>query len=116
MKRDNDLIRQILLDTERQKDWLIFVLKDLAPSDDDRKSGYHVHLLTDAGLMTQISDSGFRMTNQGHDYLDAIRSDTIWNKTKTGAAKLSGTTLGMMKDIAIAYLKQEAAVKLGIEL
>ena len=49
--------------------------------------------------MTQISNSGFRMTNQGHDYLDAIRSDTIWAKTKTGAAELGGTTLGMMMQL-----------------
>ena len=66
--------------------------------------------------MTRVSDSGYRMTNAGHDYLDAIRSDTIWKKTKDGAAELGGVTLGMMRDIAIGYLKQEAATKLGISL
>ena len=54
------------------------------------------------------------MTNQGHDYLEAIRSDTVWNKTKQGAAEVGGMTLGMMKDLAIAYFKQEVAGKLGI--
>ena len=64
--------------------------------------------------MTKVSDSGYRMTNQGHDYLEAIRSDTVWNKTKQGAAEVGGMTLGMMKDLAIAYFKQEVAGKLGI--
>lgn len=89
--------------------------ENYSSTDEEREYAYHVNLICDAGFMTQISNSGFRMTNQGHDYLDAIRSDTIWAKTKTGAAELGGTTLGMMKDIAVAYLKQEAAEKLGIE-
>lgn len=56
------------------------------------------------------------MTNQGHDYLAAIRSDTMWNKTKEGAAAIGGVTIGMMKDIAIGYVKQEAKEKLGLDL
>lgn len=56
------------------------------------------------------------MTNQGHDYLAAVRSDTIWNKTKGAANQLGGATLGVMKDIAVAYVKQEAKEKLGLSL
>ena len=114
MKRDDELLRRILIDTEAQNDWLIFVSRAMNQSQQDREFGYHVELLSDAGLMTKVPDSGYRMTNQGHDYLEAIRSDTVWNKTKQGAAQVGGMTLGMMKDLAIAYFKQEVAGKLGI--
>lgn len=58
----------------------------------------------------------YRITNQGYDYLAAIKNETIWGKTKSGSAKVGGVTLDMMKDIAIAYVKQEVSTKLGIEL
>jgi len=56
------------------------------------------------------------MTNHGHDYLAVIRSDSAWGQTKKGAAKIGGVSLTIMKDIALAYVKQEASKKLGIEL
>ena len=40
----------------------------------------------------------------------------IWNKTKDGAAEIGGATLVMMKDMAVAYLRKEAAERLGIPL
>lgn len=116
MKRDNDALRQILLDTEKRQNWRVLVHKTLDMSAEDDKFGYHVELLCDAGLMTRTSKDVFRMTNQGHDYLEAVRNDTVWNKTKDGAAKVGGMTLGMFKDLAVAYLKQEVAEKLGVTL
>jgi hypothetical protein len=56
------------------------------------------------------------MTNCGHDYLDAIRSDTVWAKTRSGAASVGGVTLGIMRDMAVAYLKREVSEKLGLSL
>lgn len=116
MKRNDDLLRDILIKVEAQRDWLIHVPQTISQTLEEREFVYHVNLLCDAGFMTQVSKSGYRMTNHGHDYLDAIRSDTVWNKTKVGAARVGGMTIGMMKDLAVAYLKQEAAEKLGIQL
>ncbi len=104
------------MEIESQKDWLVLVSRAIGASSEQRTREYHIKLLCDAGFMTQVSDSGYRMTNQGHDYLDAVRSDTVWNKTKEGAAKVGGMSLGMMKDLALAYVKQEAKEKLGIDL
>jgi hypothetical protein len=66
--------------------------------------------------MTFSGGHSYRLTNQGHDYIGAIKNETIWKKTKEGALQVGGVTLGMMKDIAIAYLKQEAAERLGLSL
>ena len=118
MKRDDDYLRELLFEFEKQPDWLISVIDTVAISNDEegQKKAGHVRLLCDAGFLTAVGKGTFRLTNSGHDYLEAIRSDTVWNKTKSGAAKVGGMTLGMMKDLALAYLKQEAAEKLGIDL
>jgi hypothetical protein len=116
VKREDDELRKILINLEASEDWRIPYMQVLSPSKEEDKFGYHLQLLCDAGFMTPISKTMFRMTSQGHDYLDAIRSDTNWNRTKEGAAAVGGMTLSMMKDLAVAYLKQEVAEKLGVSL
>ena len=120
MKRDDDLLRQILLSSEEKEDFVIKATKSLNPPAGERARLYHLELLCDAGLMAKLSENSgnsyYRMTNTGHDYLAAIRSNTVWQKTKDGAAQVGGMTLGMMRDLAIAYAKQEIREKLGIDL
>ena len=88
----------------------------LGSSKEDQRERYHVMLLMDVGFATEVGRGTFRLTSLGHDYISAVRSDTVWEKTKDGANKIGGATLGIMKDLAVAYLKQEAASKLGINL
>jgi hypothetical protein len=116
VKRDDDYLRELLLKYEADDDYLFIIGGATGPDDEEFKEEYHVALACDAGLMVQTGRAAYRLTSQGHDYLDAIRSDTVWRKTKAGAAQVGGMTLGLMKDLAIAYVKQEAAEKLGIEL
>ncbi|EAQ14318.1 DUF2513 domain-containing protein [Maritimibacter alkaliphilus] len=116
MKRDDELIRSLLFEFEAAEDWLLVEPSFLGASRADRTRIGHINLLCDAGFMTQVGNGTFRLTNSGYDYLEAVRSDTVWNKTKEGASKLGGATLGMMFDLAKAYIKQEAAEKLGINL
>ena len=117
MKRDDDLIRELLFKYEESEDWLqLMPGQTLDSSSSARRERYHVLLLSDEGLITGVGNGTFRLTSKGHDYVSAIRSATVWNKTKEAAAQIGGATLGMMKDLAVAYLKQEAANKLGISL
>lgn len=116
MKRDDDLLRRMLFDFEGEADFLILDRNLLSMPEEDRRWQYHLYLLHDQGFVTKISNSGYRMTSQGHDFLEAIRNDNVWEKTKSGAKQVGGATLGMMRDLAVAYLKQEAAAKLGISL
>ncbi|WP_120632325.1 DUF2513 domain-containing protein [Ruegeria sp. EL01] len=112
MKRDADVIRKLLFEMEESSEWQFTHDYD----EDEKNEYYHLELMKDVGLITNVGKYGFRLTSMGHDYIDAIRNDTIWDKTKSGASKVGGMTLGMMKDLALAYVKQEAADKLGIEL
>ncbi len=47
------------------------------------------------------------MTWEGHDFLDAIRNDTIWNRVKaTVTEKGGGASVEVMKEIAIQIGKR----------
>lgn len=116
MTRDNEYIRDLLFEIETQEIPYVLITKELAPSNENLKRNYHIELLCDAGLMTFSGGHRYRLTNQGHDYIEAIKNDTVWKKTKDGITEIGGATLGMVKDIAIAYLKQEAVERLGIKL
>jgi Hypothetical protein (DUF2513) len=68
------------------------------------------------GILCQVGNSVLRITDQGHDYLAAIRGDGVWQKTKAAALTAGGVGLGVMKDIAVAYVRQELSTRLGISL
>ena len=45
-----------------------------------------------------------------------MSDDGVWQKTKTAASTAGGVGLGVMKDIAIAYVKQELSARLELPL
>jgi hypothetical protein len=86
MRRDMDLIREILLFTETGQE----------TSDNRNLSrqevAYHFWLLKDAGYVDALIQRdeknvpiGFHinsLTWEGHEFLDAMRDDTLWKKAK----------------------------------
>lgn len=67
--------------------------------------------------MVQIDQHAFRLTSQGHDYLDAIRDQGIWAKTKDVVAKTGGSaTLEIVKALATGLLKKQISERTGIDL
>jgi len=109
-KRNLEVIRSLLLRAESV---------ELDPGDDfntgyvdfmdqvTHEEGYHLGLMRDAGLI-EGRDAAlglFRITNAGHDYLDVIRSDNIWSKTKEKLAEVGGTaSLEVVKALAIRVI------------
>lgn len=92
MTRDMDLVRKILLTIEER--YVDVALYDLEIEGSDMKTvAYHCYLLHQAGLIKaykgQYADDELysfgvgALTWEGHDFLDKIRSDTVWNKTKS---------------------------------
>ena len=116
MKRDDDYLRELLSDLEGEKGWRVELILPMAPKDTDEKRAYHVMLLCDAGYMTNVIDHTYRMTSSGHDYLDAIRDDTIWANIKVVTASVGGVTLGLLKDLGVSYLKQKILIETGMQL
>lgn len=118
MQRDNDLIRDLLMEIEGEEGAIYFLPLTSTTSDGDRKKYYHLKLLVDAGMLEENGRHGgsFRMTNAGHDFVEAVRSESRWNFVKEGVAKAGGATLELMADIALAYLRAELSKRLGVEL
>lgn len=115
MKRDLELIRRMLLTMEafEQFDspsvWPALVEACGAPED---VLEYHVILLHEAGLIDAIDlgsgDDGpswvpMRLTWDGHEFLDAARSETVWGKAKKIVAEKG---VGMSFDVLKALLSK----------
>lgn len=115
MKRDMNLIRSLLLETEGatpKQDLSSYTTEQLV---------YHSALLVEAGLVdgTIIENgSGYpagttiiRLTWAGHDFLDAARSDTIWKKA---GEKIKAAGVEVTIDVLKEVLKQVARQSLGL--
>lgn len=113
MKRDMDLIRQIVI-AARDKEGAMPLngLDGVAPA----VFAEHVRLMNEAGLVTaRVLANGRgpassalveRLTWEGQDFADAIDNDTIWANVKGTAEKAGGWTFGLLLDIAKMEIKQ----------
>ncbi|PKV63379.1 DUF2513 domain-containing protein [Pontibacter ramchanderi] len=90
MKRNIDLVRQILLKTEE----LGFLNRSFELSIEDyskEEISYHVKLLAQAGYLEaeyisckELTEwNPISLTWSGHEFLDAARDNTVWNKAKS---------------------------------
>jgi hypothetical protein len=107
VKRDSDRLRFLLLYYESEPDFVI-------PStsnplfDEEEKDQYHLLLLEDQGFVTRFGENSFRLTNSGHDFLEAIRDEGIWQRTKNVVAETGGSaTLDILKQLAVGFLKKK---------
>lgn len=122
MKRDWDVVRLILTKLEELPDslstltYIDFYADDrIKPDADltelDRQVSYHMELLIEAGLVVGTMDDAVplyakefrahRLTWSGHEFLETICSDTVWNKTKESfATKGIDMTFDLIKTVA----------------
>ena len=115
MKRDMDLIRKILLTVEAEDEdgqegaeVINSILSETSPHIVER----HISMLEEEELIEKVfsvfsfgvldKHSGeaslqsygkdtWRLTWAGHDFLDTIRDDDVWIKTKNAVEKVGGT-------------------------
>ena len=118
MKRDWDVVRDLLTQLEELPNRDHYVsLGNFQFSDKDAAYtiSYHMELLIEAGLVEgkmrpvlgggPINFTASRLTWAGHEFLDAIRSDTVWNKTKeTFETKGLDMTFETIKAVAAAAM------------
>ena len=92
MKRNWDTIRELLIKVEECTLPTEMIRLSDFPKERAAEISYRMSLLIEAGLVKgqmvetigpEVKDFfGQRLTWQGHEFLDTIRSNTVWEKTK----------------------------------
>lgn len=114
MKRDMDLIREILLELESSPQTAMdtVVIDKRPPSE----IGYHLELLADAGLIKagtfqvigavrQFYD--IQLTWEGHEFLEAARDNTRWNQAKKLIKEKGGSlTFDILQGLLFALARK----------
>lgn len=98
MRRDLDLIRQILFEIEKAPT-ATETLSITVAGHPKAEIQYHLKLLVEAGLIEAVDFSGGdeyrfapnRLTWDGHEFLDLARDDTNWGKAKELAGRLAAS-------------------------
>jgi hypothetical protein len=106
MKRDMDLVRQILFTLEESPDGFQKPETIEVEGWTTAEIRHHFTLLEDAGFVysppmpktgphglgtyTSQRIGSYRLTWQGYEFLATVRDPEIWRKTKAGAAKVGG--------------------------
>jgi len=123
MKRDWELIREVLMRLD-EKDAETHALNSEDFDEHIRREiTYQVELLEEAGLVDAtiieaMSDPpdfmAYRLTWRGHELLDAIRNETVWNKTKQSfISKGLSMTFDLVKSVAISIATEIMKSKIG---
>lgn len=121
MKRDMDVVREILLALEDGRDTISH--NHPVAGHDLEVVLYHVKVMAQGGLIryAQLNDRlgyavGTEVTWAGHDFLDSVRDPAIWKKVKAGATSAGGFSIELMKGFAKALIKEQFQKLTGMPL
>lgn len=84
---------------------------------------YHLRLIREQGFLdspgSQPLSGGttFRgLTWEGHDFLDSVRNDEVWGKTKSSVEAVGGWTLDILSGLAKAIIKAKLKAATGLDI
>ena len=114
MKRDMDLVRDILLLIESSEccgfDWREREFESL--SKDYNVIWYHIKIMVDGGLIecekARYVDQYDKLyiTAKGHEFLDCIRNDDIWHTVKERIAVVGGAPSDVIMWLANKLIRE----------
>jgi len=114
MKRDLDLIRQLLIFFEEKESPQHIEVPPIEGYD-ELAIKYHLVLLYDAGLLrcepvrSSTSDRviyvlPFALTWEGHEFLDKVKNESVWKKIRTVVASKGGSlAFSVVNQLATRY-------------
>lgn len=126
MKRDPDLERDILLVVEAYDGVSgprYAEIRHLAST--PIEADYHALLLWEAGLIDAVDartkENPFetwpiRLTMVGHEYLESIRDEEVWRRTKEGAQAVGSFGLDALGALAKGLLREKIRKHTGVEV
>ncbi len=122
MKRDMELVLKILKVLEEREDVsMIKDIKDLELSDyDDRVVHHHLLRMYEAGLIDAEAETSsttktrlirvypFGLTWQGHEFLDAMKNQSVFSKVKEKlSGKLDDISFVLLKELALKFAREQ---------
>lgn len=128
MKRDMDLLRLLLLRLETISendgvDTWEYTKDDIGlESFEWDQVVYHYGLACEAGLVASGGNGQIgrilvrRLTWAGHDFVDAVRDDEIWRRTRQSATAAGGFSVDLLKDLAKGFIRKKISEHTGIEI
>lgn len=130
MKRDMDLVRAILLAMEAVPEGELPPNPFSVNGYTDEVVGHHVHLLGEARLLRTADKTSYsdptrqaiplEVTWAGHDFIDTMRSQEVWERTKQAMKEAGGGGLGLMlelgKKLAEGFIKKKLKDSTGLDL
>lgn len=129
MKFNPDCVRDILIHIESFEYGSSHTIDQMCselPRYSYEELDYHCLHLYDAGFIkaTTVNIRGgylpqvsrvFDLTYQGHQFLDEIRSDNVWNKTKETAKSIGSFSVNTLSTIATGVITSLAQKGLGLQ-
>ena len=117
MRLNPDCIRDILLFIESTTNskirsvGFVSILENLSQYDEDTIH-YHLYQIKNSELILNLHVSGSKpfligdLSPKGHEFLENIRSDSNWNKTKEIAGNIGSFSINNLSQIAIGVVTQ----------
>jgi len=131
-ERNMDLIRDTLLEIEggrrafnvlpMSEAKALMVPEDEAMEDQAAKAlEYHLGLIENAGFAEFRKAAPATwfvegLTWGGHEFLDNIRAQDVWDQAKEQAANLGGFSMELLGDLAKGFVKTKIAKHTGVDL
>lgn len=121
MKRDMELVRKILLFIEENHicDSQLNSQSIRIDGFSEEQSDYHVKIMVESGLIDARQPKMIGrllflidgLTWYGHEFLDAVRDEGVWNHTKKALSPIGSASFDVVKSVAVAYISS----KLGLQ-
>ena len=124
-----ELVRAILLVLEATPEDQFFPTSLQIPGHSEIAVGYHIHLMGEAGLLMTANTSSMDDTRSqavprgitwaGHDFIDTMRSQEVWERTKQAMREAGGGGFGLMLDlgkkVAEGFIRTKLKEATGID-
>jgi hypothetical protein len=111
MKRDMDLVRSLLLRVEDLNGPMMNdLMVDEKDADERARVGYHIRMLVHEDFLKGDDGSGMmhedwynlQLSWRGHEFLDTLRSHTVWEQSKKYAGEAGVMSAKALFDIGKA--------------
>ncbi len=132
MNRDMDLVRAMLLALEKHPTTVSDPEKLGVEAASKEELWHNFNILEDAGFITptiiRITRGGtmlgeqserkgpYRLTWQGHEFIDTIRDPELWSRTKAGADAVKSWSIETLKEIGKGLIKKQIEEYTGVKL